>query len=84
MRTSRTRNMAALQCGGRQRGIDPVIEETLDPRPEPVQFANRIAARALSAGDTTDHAGWLRGWHDREGIWTNLRNIEHWIDRAQV
>lgn len=26
----------------------------------------------------------LKGWHDREGVWTNLRNIEHWLERNRV
>jgi hypothetical protein len=25
----------------------------------------------------------LKGWHDREGVWTNLRNIEHWLERSR-
>jgi len=32
--------------------------------------------------EPADLLHWLRGWHDREGAWANLRNIEHWIDRA--
>ena len=32
--------------------------------------------------DPADLAHWLRGWHDREGAWTNLRNVEHWMERA--
>ena len=64
-------------------GHRAVIEEQLDPRPQPDQFARIIALRAMAAGDRTDHAAWLRGWNDREGDWTNLRNIEHWIDRAR-
>ena len=58
-------------------------EDNLDPRPPSDQFAWVIAARAAaseSAGD--DALSWLRSWHDREGIWTNLRNIEHWMERA--
>jgi hypothetical protein len=26
---------------------------------------------------------WLKSWNDREGYWTNLRNIEHWLSRAR-
>lgn len=63
-------------------GFRTVIEEQLDPRPQPDQFARIIAARAIAAGSGTDRAAWLRSWNDREGDWTNLRNIEHWIDRA--
>jgi hypothetical protein len=64
-------------------GCSDVIEDQLDPRPQPDQFARVIAARAIAAGGSTDRAAWLRGWNDHEGDWTNLRNIEHWIDRAQ-
>jgi hypothetical protein len=63
-------------------GCRAVLEEQLDPRPQPEQFARIIAARAIAAGSGTDRLAWLRGWNDREGDWTNLRNIEHWIDRA--
>lgn len=60
-------------------------EDKLDPRPVPEKFARAIAARAAaaeSAGSAT--LNWLRSWHDREGTWTNLRNIEHWMERAGV
>jgi len=63
-------------------GCRAVLEEQLDPRPQPDQFARIIAARAIEAGSGTDRAAWFRGWNDSEGDWTNLRNIEHWIDRA--
>ena len=60
-----------------------MLEEMLDPHPQPGAFANLIAARAAERGHTpADLACWFRGWHDREGTWTNLRNLEHWIERA--
>lgn len=60
-----------------------MLEEMLDPRPEPDRFAQQIAAHAAERGHTpADLARWLRGWHDREGAWTNLRNLEHWVNRA--
>ena len=60
-----------------------MLEETLDPRPQPDPVARQIAARAAARGhDPADLAHWLRGWHDREGAWTNLRNIHHWMERA--
>jgi hypothetical protein len=60
-----------------------MLDETLDPRPQPELFARLIAARAAERGhDPGDLTRWLRGWHDREGTWTNLRNLEHWIERA--
>jgi hypothetical protein len=27
--------------------------------------------------------GWLRGRNDHASAWTNLRNIEHWIERSR-
>jgi len=60
-----------------------MLEETLDPRPQPELFARLLVERATGRGqDPADLLHWLRGWHDREGAWANLRNIEHWIDRA--
>jgi len=60
-----------------------MLEESLDPRPLPDLFARAIAERAAERGCTpADVAGWLHGWHDREGSWVNLRNLEHWLGRA--
>jgi hypothetical protein len=59
-----------------------MIEDTLEPGPQPDQFASSIAERARAIDGGADPAAWMRGWHDREGIWTNLRNIEHWMARA--
>lgn len=61
-----------------------MLEETLDPGPPPERFAHALAELARRAGhDAADVATWLRGWHDREGDWTHLRNLEHWIARAR-
>jgi hypothetical protein len=61
-----------------------MLEETLDPRPSPEQFAHALAELALRARhDPADLAAWLHGWHDREGAWTHLGNLEHWIGRAR-
>jgi hypothetical protein len=60
-----------------------MLEETLDPRPSPERFADALARLALrSSQHPDDLAAWLHGWHDREGPWTHLRNLEHWIGRA--
>jgi hypothetical protein len=60
-----------------------VHDDHFDLRPIPDHFAREIAARAAVTEATAGEPPlWLRGWHDREGIWTNLRNIEHWIERA--
>lgn len=62
-----------------------MTNEEIDPRPSPDQFARALASRAAanaSAG-ASDPARWLRGWNDREGVWSNLRTIEYWIERAR-
>ncbi len=60
-----------------------MLEESLDPRPEPESFAHLLAQRVLDLGHTpADLAHWLQGWHDRAGAWTQLRTLEHWIERA--
>ena len=61
-----------------------MTEDKLDPRPSPDQFARALAARAaaIAPAGVPDPARWLRGWNDHEGIWSNLRTIEHWIERA--
>jgi len=60
-----------------------MLEESIDPQPPADRFAQVIATRAAANGlSAADLTRWLRGWHDREGIWTNLRSLEHWIDRA--
>ncbi len=60
-------------------------DDKLDPRPLPDQFAQAIVARAAALGAAGAGAlHWMHGWHDREGTWTNLRNIEHWMDRARA
>jgi len=59
-----------------------VTDDRLDPRPSPDPFARALAARAAAAPRSPDPACWLRGWHGREGVWTRLRQVEHWIGRA--
>jgi hypothetical protein len=60
-----------------------MLEDTLDPRPQPELFAKLMSARVEEHGYTpTDLARWLRGWHDRAGSWTTLRDLEHWMSRA--
>ncbi len=60
-----------------------MLEETLDPRPQPEPFARRLAEHAERAGlDRPVPAEWLRGWNDQASVWANLRTIEHWIVRA--
>jgi hypothetical protein len=60
-----------------------MLEDALDPRAQPDGVARALAARAAEQGcDLVEIARWLSGWHDQEGSWTNLRNLEHWIERA--
>ena len=62
-----------------------MLEDTLDPRPPPELFAQAIAVRAAEHGHgPADLTRWLSAWHDREGAWTNLRNLEHWIERSSA
>jgi hypothetical protein len=62
-----------------------VLDDHLDPMPHPGEFAQALAMRAAAMAPSTasDPARWLRGWNDREGVWSNLRTIEYWIDRAR-
>jgi hypothetical protein len=60
-----------------------MLDDHIDPAPHPGEFARILAARAAAvAPSSAAPARWLSGWDDREGVWTNLRNIEHWIERA--
>ena len=60
-----------------------MLEDSLDPRQHPGEFARLIQERVGGVGrPEADLGDWLLGWHDREGAWTNLRNVQHWIDRA--
>ena len=64
-------------------GAEPVLEESIDPRPSPVPFASVLAARAAESGDPGALESWLRGWNDHASAWVNLRDIEHWIERSR-
>ena len=61
-----------------------MTDDKLDPRPCPDQFARALSARAaaIAPAGVPDRTPWLRGWNDREGVWSNLRTIEYWIERA--
>jgi len=60
-----------------------MLEESIDPRPPPDQFARWLAARAAEGAQRNRAESWLRGWHDQEGAWANVRNFEHWIERSR-
>jgi hypothetical protein len=47
------------------------------------RFGAPCAADESAARIHEGATGGLRGLNDRETTWTNLRNIEHWIDRAR-
>lgn len=59
-----------------------MLEETIDPRPPLLPFAERLAALARDRYGESAQLDWLRYWNEREGVWTNLRTIEHWLHRS--
>ena len=59
-----------------------MTDQKPDPRPSPGPCARALPARAAAAPPGPDPARWLRGWRGREGAWTSLRPVEHWIGRA--
>jgi len=71
-----------------------MIADIRDRRPAVIEEHTELrnlsdALRRVAAGtpDTQRDALYLesllKGWHDREGVWTNLRNIEHWLERSR-
>jgi hypothetical protein len=74
-----------IACNGAANFKEPaMLEEAIDPRPLPDNFSAFLAQSA--AGCASQAAGvdaLLSNWNDREGTWTNLRNIEHWIARSR-
>jgi hypothetical protein len=60
-----------------------MLEDALDHRPQPDRFALQLAACVPDPNERRAAKQWLRGSNDRANIWTNLRDIEHWIDRAR-
>jgi hypothetical protein len=60
-----------------------MLEDSLDPRPLSEELARLIEELANGCGRPAAEVGdWLLCWHDREGAWTNLRNVAHWIEHA--
>jgi hypothetical protein len=60
-----------------------MLEDTLDPRPPSGELVRLVEELASGRGRPAAEVGdWLLGWHDREGTWTNLRNVEHWVERS--
>jgi hypothetical protein len=60
-----------------------MLEEPTDPQPQHAAFARFLAACATAGTPQHTIEGWLRGWNDHASAWTNLRNIEHWIERSR-
>ena len=60
-----------------------MLEDSIDPRPQQDAFARFLAS--CTTENTPQHTieGWLRCWNDHASAWTNLRNIEHWIERSR-
>jgi hypothetical protein len=59
-----------------------MLEESLNPNPDPVPYA-RLLALAAQKLDKRSTYEWAHAWHDREGYWTQLRTLGHWLQRLQ-
>jgi hypothetical protein len=59
-----------------------MLDEITEMR-EPPCLAPQLLATATLLEAEQPPADWLRSWNDREGFWTNLRNIDHWLARAR-
>jgi hypothetical protein len=72
-----------VYCGLRDdRSSKHVLEDTLDPRADPILLARRLAERIDAASVSFSLEDWLGFWNDQSSDWTNLKNLEHWLDRA--
>lgn len=60
-----------------------MLEESIDPRPSHEAFARFLARRAGERAEPATIEAWLSAWSDDDGVWTNLSNIEHWIERSR-
>ena len=60
-----------------------MLEESTDPLPQHDAFGRFLATCAAAGTSQQTIEGWLRGWNDHASAWTNLRNIEHWIERSR-
>jgi hypothetical protein len=57
-----------------------MLEESLDPRPMPRLDLARLLNPSTAPPMSPDELARL--WNDDASFWTNLRTLEHWIDRA--
>ena len=60
-----------------------MIEDSIDPRPAQEAFARFVARRAGERTEPATLERWLSAWSDNDGVWANLDNIEHWIERSR-
>ena len=58
-----------------------MLEEAIDPNPDPAPFS-RLLALAAQSLDSRTAESWSQCWHDREGYWTCMRTLEHWLQRS--
>jgi len=58
-----------------------MLEDAIDPNPDPAPF-NRLLALAAQSLDSRTAESWSQCWHDREGYWTRMRTLEHWLQRG--
>ena len=58
-----------------------MLEEAIDPNPDPDPFS-RLLALAAQSLDSRTAENWSQCWHDREGYWTCMRTLEHWLQRS--
>jgi len=60
-----------------------MLEESTDPRPQHDAFARFLATCATPGTPPHTIEAWLRSWSDQHSVWTNLRDIGHWIERSR-
>ena len=60
-----------------------MLEESLDPNPDPAPYA-RLLALAAQTLDQRSTYEWAHAWHEREGYWTQLRTLGHWLKRSET
>jgi hypothetical protein len=58
-------------------------DQSTEPRPHHDAFARFLAACATATAPQHTIEAWMRGWNGRAIAWTNLRHIEHWIERSR-
>jgi hypothetical protein len=60
-----------------------MLDEIVDREPAQSQFARFLNSR-LDQREAESVTGRRAGhWHERANLWTNLRDLVHWIDRGR-